>query len=237
MSERPDYYKLLHVQPDAPEAVIKASYRRLMQRLGMHPDLGGDHATAVLLNEAFRTLSDPSRRAAYDRARADGAAKPAGTRRADAANVHRPDTPLDLPSCPFCVTTYQPSQPADPEAACLSCGAPLAPAQRALPDEQSRRALDRLPRHMALTFLASTARQRRLNGITLDLSPAGMRFLAVVHLLTGDRVLIDCGFCSAVGIVRSVHHRAGDPYEWEVGVQFVTMRLKRQRGSLIWTNA
>jgi L-aminopeptidase/D-esterase-like protein len=35
MSQRPDYYKLLHVQPDAPDEVIKASYRTLMQRLGI----------------------------------------------------------------------------------------------------------------------------------------------------------------------------------------------------------
>jgi len=237
MREGPDYYKLLHVQPDAPEEVIKASYRTLMQRLGMHPDLGGDHATAVLLNEAFQTLSDPSRRAAYDRSRA-GANDPApGTHQAAPRHRHTSDRPGESPFCPFCVTIYQPSQPPDPDAACQSCGAPLAAAQQTMPDEHSRRALDRLPRHMALMLVASTARQRSLKGITLDLSPGGMRFLTTVHLMAGDRVLIECAFCSAVGVVRSVHHRAGDPHEWEIGVQFLTMRVKHQRGGLVWTKA
>ena len=68
MRNRRNYYRVLHVQRDAPPAVIKASYRAIMQRMTVHPDLGGDHAQAVLINEAFHTLSDPARRAAYDRA-------------------------------------------------------------------------------------------------------------------------------------------------------------------------
>jgi hypothetical protein len=60
------HYHLLHVESDAPIEVIHASYRTLMKRFRLHPDLGGDHAQAVLLNEAYATLSDPGRRAAYD---------------------------------------------------------------------------------------------------------------------------------------------------------------------------
>jgi hypothetical protein len=48
----PDYYAILHVDPAAPAEVIRASYRTLMQRLGAHPDLGGDHETAAQLNMA-----------------------------------------------------------------------------------------------------------------------------------------------------------------------------------------
>jgi curved DNA-binding protein CbpA len=33
----------------------------------MHPDLGGDHEHAALINEAFATLSNPLKRAEYDR--------------------------------------------------------------------------------------------------------------------------------------------------------------------------
>ena len=49
-----DYYEVLHVHPEAPEAVIRASYRALMQKLKMHPDLGGDADTAARINEAMR---------------------------------------------------------------------------------------------------------------------------------------------------------------------------------------
>jgi DnaJ-class molecular chaperone len=51
-TNRRNYYRILHVQPDAPTEVIKSSYRTLMQRLKMHPDLGGDHSEAALINEA-----------------------------------------------------------------------------------------------------------------------------------------------------------------------------------------
>ena len=61
-----DYYALLHVQPNAPAAVIKASYRTMMQKLNHHPDRGGDEGFARLLNEASRTLCDPKTRARYD---------------------------------------------------------------------------------------------------------------------------------------------------------------------------
>src|SRR5215218_2791183 len=84
MQNRRNYYRILQVQPDAPAEVIRTSYRTLMQRLKMHPDLGGDHWNATLLNEAFTTLNDPDRRAAYDkmhgfteRQRASASAAPA----------------------------------------------------------------------------------------------------------------------------------------------------------------
>lgn len=64
-----DYYLLLHVQPDAPAPVIKASYRAMMQKLRHHPDLGGDPSVAQRLNEAVDILCDPGRRAVYDKQR------------------------------------------------------------------------------------------------------------------------------------------------------------------------
>lgn len=64
---RRNHYRILHVQPDAPLEVIKANYRTLMQKLKLHPDLGGDHWNAACVNAAYAILSDPVRRAAYDR--------------------------------------------------------------------------------------------------------------------------------------------------------------------------
>ncbi len=64
--DKRDYYELLHVSRDAPTEVIKASYRTLMQRLRMHPDLGGDSSVAAMINEAYAVLLDAKRRAEYD---------------------------------------------------------------------------------------------------------------------------------------------------------------------------
>ena len=63
---RRNYYRILHVQPDAPTPVIKASFRAMMSKMRLHPDLGGDTAEAQLINEAYAALSDPSRRRRYD---------------------------------------------------------------------------------------------------------------------------------------------------------------------------
>ena len=67
MNNRLNHYQILHVQPDAPVDIIRASFRTLMTKLRHHPDLGGNHDTAVLLNVAYAVLSDPSRREQYDR--------------------------------------------------------------------------------------------------------------------------------------------------------------------------
>lgn len=64
-----DYYEVLQVHPRASEVMIKKAYRTLMGEMGAHPDLGGDEERAKLINEAYRVLSDPDLRRAYDRAR------------------------------------------------------------------------------------------------------------------------------------------------------------------------
>lgn len=64
-----NYYKLLQIDPSAEPEVIAAAYRRLA--LKYHPDTNGSSAEAKsrmqALNEAYAVLSDPVRRAAYDR--------------------------------------------------------------------------------------------------------------------------------------------------------------------------
>ena len=66
MKNRRNYYRILHVQPDAPVELIKASYRTLMHKMKHHPDLGGDHETAIIINEAYATLTDSKKRKLYD---------------------------------------------------------------------------------------------------------------------------------------------------------------------------
>jgi len=72
--DQPDHYALLEVEPSADLDRIKAQYLLMLQ--AWHPDKFSNpnakaQATArsVAYNEAFRVLSDPTRRAAYDRRR------------------------------------------------------------------------------------------------------------------------------------------------------------------------
>ena len=62
------YYELLQVSPTADLEIITAAYRALIRR--HHPDRNPSptaDATTKLLNEAWEVLSDPTRRADYDR--------------------------------------------------------------------------------------------------------------------------------------------------------------------------
>jgi molecular chaperone DnaJ len=67
MSKR-DYYEVLGVPKSADEGAIKSAYRRLARQF--HPDVNKEPDAEERfkeINEAYEILSDPDRRAAYDR--------------------------------------------------------------------------------------------------------------------------------------------------------------------------
>lgn len=59
-----DYYKILGLNKNASQDDIKKSYRTLAMK--HHPDRGGDSKTFQEINEAYKILGDPQKRAAYD---------------------------------------------------------------------------------------------------------------------------------------------------------------------------
>ncbi len=61
-----NYYEVLQIHQKADRAVIRAAYRTLMKELGNHPDHGGSHTRARLINEAYEHLIDPQRRKMVD---------------------------------------------------------------------------------------------------------------------------------------------------------------------------
>jgi len=64
-----DYYEILNVPPDATQEEIKQAYRRLAREY--HPDVRREDPAAEErfkeINEAYQVLSDPEKRAQYDR--------------------------------------------------------------------------------------------------------------------------------------------------------------------------
>ena len=69
MSEKRDYYEVLSVERTVDAAELKRAYRRMAMEL--HPDRNPGNAEAEHgfkeASEAYQVLSDPGKRAQYDR--------------------------------------------------------------------------------------------------------------------------------------------------------------------------
>jgi curved DNA-binding protein CbpA len=240
MKNRRNYYRVLHVGRDAPAAVITACYRTLLQRLKMHPDLGGDNAEAAIVNDAYATLSDPDRRAAYDRTLVSASeqrreAEAPAWPREEAPASSRPATAATRSAtrCSFCSAPFPANDAKSPASACAGCESVLFPAPKHQVGGASRRAFERLPRNMPVTFRLARSRNVARTGALVDLSLNGMRLLSQVNIPIGERVRIDCAFCSAVAIVRSRSPKEHGQGGWQCGMEFLTPCFTDGRGGLI----
>jgi len=65
-----DLYELLDITRDAGEDEVKRAYRRKARE--HHPDAGGDEEAFKAITHAYQVLSDPTKRARYDRFGDDG---------------------------------------------------------------------------------------------------------------------------------------------------------------------
>lgn len=63
-SGRIDYYQILGVPRGSTTSEIKSRYQELAKKY--HPDSGGDNSLMVLINRAYRVLSDPQLRFKYN---------------------------------------------------------------------------------------------------------------------------------------------------------------------------
>jgi hypothetical protein len=75
----PTHYEVLGVARSASDDEVRHAYRTLVK--GAHPDAAGDAARFRRITEAYDVLTDPARRAAYDRSLPRPAYEPAPARR------------------------------------------------------------------------------------------------------------------------------------------------------------
>lgn len=230
MENRRNLYRILHVQSDAPEEIIQSSYRTLMTKLRRHPDLGGDHYTATLINEAYAVLSDPARRAAYDEACRSVAAGP--QKPAEPPTVKPPPAP----ACPFCGAVHGFTGPIHTTATCTTCNSPLAPAVRERLDS-GQRAVSRVPRRIALNYFTGWPGQGPFPGETRDLSLHGLLFVANSALPVSRVIKVDCEPLVALARVVACNDNDQRDWRWLIRTEYVTVRFRRPRGGFLATRA
>lgn len=242
MNNRRNYYRILHVQPEAPIEIIKASYRSLMTKLNVHPDRGGDHESAVLINQAYATLSDPQRRRKYDEMLLsrntpthkhpvyEAPYSKARSSTTDNTNAYRynkenfrPASATARRRCFFCGTEHS----AYVNKHCTHCESPLAPAQSGQNNRRcelfGRRTVSRIAKEGTLSIYPSWPHSG-YPGQLRDLSISGLSILTAYAAKTGQIIKFDSNFLK--GVARVVTVRANGTtfsiHATFLAVEFVT---------------
>ena len=246
MSTLPDYYQILHVQEDAPEAVIRASYRAMMQKMKMHPDLGGDSEHAALINEAFRTLSNQQKRQEYDSLRKASVENKQANHTASSGSPNQAYAEPGIEEeargvirndqCPFCMT------PADllsttVATRCTSCASPLHRIDRQILGSDHQRSIQRMPSRIEVEFLYRWPSKRRSRGVLTDFSPYGARMQANVSLPIGKTIKIVCNRIESIAIVRSYLEMPSSFTQQQYGLEFFSLKLASNQGNFVTIKA
>jgi hypothetical protein len=138
--------------------------------------------------------------------------------------------------CAFCGTRHSAKSAERSDARCSKCRSPLhaIPTVEPSGDAVVRRAVERLARRMPVQLEQSWPVHASIAGTSEDLSIHGMRLVVPAELWAGACVRIACDFCDAVGEVTNVQPAPdAGPTAWRVGIRFVTICVRRPRGSLV----
>lgn len=232
-----DFYEVLHVSRNAPVEIIRGSYRMLMQQLKNHPDLGGDAATAALINEAYTVLTDPERRAEYD-ARLNLIGQVASgvvdddSEKEPAAQPQRILDPYR--QCLFCEAPHRHGRIIDADAACTACGSPLALAESRRLEISDQRAVARIDKQQNVRFFTHWPQREGYAGHTEDISLNGLRLVTSHDLAAGQCIKI---ISHVVEAVANVTHCTWARRRWRTkcvaGVSFVTFRFAQSVGGFV----
>ncbi len=248
MKNRRNYYRILHVQPDAPAEIIKASYRTMMQKLAQHPDLGGDHWNSTLINEAKAVLTNPAKRVEYDLelmecyTQSELSGRRQGQQQRDkfsgGFSPSQPYTPMIKSYCLFCKNPHQENSKILPDTKCPQCQSPLYPVEKMTTEWSSQRALNRIKNNQAISLFTYWPPIKTYKGQIQDLSPNGMRFFTDQSLRKNEIIKIDSNVLQATARVAHCRKEGSDSEGlYGIGVEFVTLQFQRSKGAFVSVTA
>ena len=228
MDNRRNYYRILQVQPDAPFEIIRTSYLTHLQKLKQHPDLGGDHWNATVLNEAFETLKDEEKRAEYDKELFQHYTK----------NFYSKDKeekqPVTTVFCPFCKRALARADHSGQICACNNnqFQAEIQDCER----EGYKRSLVRTQKLEKLQFITSNS-EEIYEALMVDLSPKGIRFLCKKALTLNEIIKIDNSLFRAIAEINSSQKSIEDnKIYYSIGAHFHSISFTDQEGTFLSTS-
>jgi curved DNA-binding protein CbpA len=236
MKSRPNYYRILQVQRDAPATVIRAGFRTMMQRLKQRPEPNRDDEKAALVKEAYAVLTDPEARAEYDaslKTRTTAKESSVVVSRASAHDLaaKAADKTQAGSRCTFCDAPCRGTALIEPGERCSRCDSPLYPAQQQL-EAAGERAIERFVRRSTARYWTRWPKNAGRRGRIEDLSLSGMQLRTNEPLAPGEIVKIQSDVIDAIACVvycRDLGASGRD--RWRMGLMFVTLHLHRASGS------
>lgn len=239
-----NYYEILHVMQDAPAEVIRATYRTMMQKMKMHPDLGGDQENAAIINEAYAVLMDPVARAKYDKSlvsvEVNENVADSSTTNDQPNESHKKQTirVLDPSQCAFCELPHQLGSAVKHESVCSRCGSALYPAEKQALEQSGKRIIQRIEKQWPLSFYTQWPVTRGYIAKTQDVSLNGIQILTHTLVREGQLLKINSHMLDATAIVVNVRNdHTVLRKRWRVGLQYVTLKFHQAQGTFVKINA
>lgn len=232
MKNRRNYYRILHVQPDAPLPIIKASYRTLLNTLRQHPDLGGRNWNACLINEAFEVLSSVRKRAEYDKQLCFDTLRQQD-QIAKSVNYHQTQH-LIKQYCLFCKTPFLAVEGMPSFEDCKECSSPLTRLSHSEVDKVHQRISERMPKSQQLaiyTFWPDNAKLAYMD----NLSTHGLRFHTPQMIPEGHVIKCESDEVQAVACVKhsQAHQHLLHGAGFTIGVEFLAVKFVESLGNFV----
>jgi curved DNA-binding protein CbpA len=234
-----NYYQILHVQTDAPKEVIRSSYRTMMQKLKMHPDLGGNHEDAAVVNEAYNVLMNDSARAEYDIALSTKPKTKPDTEKTEPPKAEKKSNNQNVytnnkQQCAFCNAQHNMSDNIGPDDICPKCDSPVYPATKQTKEVCGLRTIERINKEWIVRFYNAWPSTQAHIGKTRNVSLNGMQLITPESLDVNQVVKIMSSELDAVANVVNRQLRSNEnSVEWSYGLEFLTLRFHQTNGTFI----
>jgi hypothetical protein len=156
---------------------------------------------------------------------------------------NRPDEPLDRTAvfgaarCLFCGSLHGLERRLNTNDECNACSSPLYPAARQRLEYSGQRMLGRIPKRREVQYYVGWPQDAPFVGEMRDLSLNGMQFATADAVPVNQVIKIDSEVCRAVARVAHCERDHERAEGWKIGVEFLTLRFRRNRGTFVSARA